>query len=563
MATSTFTNRMKAAGIAALMCLSVAATTITLSAPTIEANAISVGEELAVKDVFNGFTADLASSGVKNITLTLKADYTGNFSYGFGIGTSASPYWYEWDGKKWVDTKGGTVEVPGVEVAVTEGKEFTVVIDTSSLDLSYNPKTDQYPGKYEFRNYYSGTGGTVTVVSAVANGTALPTDAPEDTTGATEDTTEARESHQKTSGTTVNKVTDGKWNFVDNGDGTGTLTATLARQIDFESPLTLTAGYDEDYYAKLKAEAEEAGETFSYQEGIDPINSHKFNYSDFGINGSAVGSELGSRTSVTVESLTATIESPNAPFKRFMYGGGLGVVNKSPADTEYAKKLAGIPGKDNAGYWYNDMGEYMNEEDDGSYEWFQSQGVEFGIEPGFGYDLKTPDSQLGEWFTVTWDVPEAVLPYEGNGGISFQYWYGEEDIEDGYQAIEECQLDGAVLTYTESDTFKYTDSQTIDVNKTIAAGDMSGELSLADMGVRDIDDPYAFVFTVSSKAELDKLVYGVGISTGTEDFSMESPEDANWDFVMCDTPSGDIDIVWFVPAGFNVNSEYGNVQFGY
>ena len=192
MATSTFTNRMKAAGIAALMCLSVAATTVTLSTPSIEANAISVGEELAVKDVFNGFTADLASSGIKNITLTLKADYTGNFSYGFGIGTSASPYWYEWDGKKWVDTKGGTVEVPGVEVAVTEGKEFTVVIDTSSLSLSYNPKTDQYPGKYEFRNYYSGKGGTGTVVSAVANGTALPTDATEDTTGETEDTTEAR-----------------------------------------------------------------------------------------------------------------------------------------------------------------------------------------------------------------------------------------------------------------------------------------------------------------------------------------------------------------------------------
>ena len=83
MFSKSMTNRMKAAAIAALMCMSVAATTVpVMTGSTMDVHAVSVavGEDLAVKDVYEGYTADLAKSGIKNITLTLKADYTGNFS---------------------------------------------------------------------------------------------------------------------------------------------------------------------------------------------------------------------------------------------------------------------------------------------------------------------------------------------------------------------------------------------------------------------------------------------------------------------------------------------------
>ena len=84
----------------------------------------------------------------------------------------------------------------------------------------------------------------------------------------------------------------GTFSFVDNKDGTGTMTATQARQMEFEKPYTLTRGYDEEYYAN---------EGISWTEGTDPINSHKFGYNQFGITG--IGE------TVTIESLTATISS--------------------------------------------------------------------------------------------------------------------------------------------------------------------------------------------------------------------------------------------------------------
>ena len=394
----TLTSRMKAAAIAALMCLSVAATTVTVVNRTINVAAVSlsVGETLAVDEKYRGKTADIAEDGIESITFTLKADYTGNFSFGFGIGIAEDPYWMEYNGKtKTFDSKGA-----GMSVAVKEGENVTVTIDVSDLDLKYaDPYNSKYDGEWEFRNYYSGEGdGTVTLVSVEANSSATDTTGDTDTTDTTETTDpDAKESHQKTSGVTQNKTTNSKWSFTDNKDGTGTMTATLARQIDLQdSPYLLTAGYDEDYYAELGV---------SPIEGKDPINSHKFNWGDFGLSSASVGAGVSSNHSITVESLTATITS-KTPFKRFMYGGGIGVVNKSPADTEYAKQVAGIEGKDNAGYWYNDMGEYMEEEDDGSYEWFVSQGVEFGITPGFGYDLTSDTSELGSWFKTTWDVPE-------------------------------------------------------------------------------------------------------------------------------------------------------------
>ena len=199
----TLTSRMKAAAIAALMCLSVAATTVTVVNRTINVAAVSlsVGENLAVDDSYRGKTADIAEDGIETITFTLKADYTGNFSFGFGIGIAEDPYWMEYNGKtKTFDSKGA-----GMSVAVKEGENVTVTIDVSDLDLKYaDPYNSKYDGEWEFRNYYSGeSGGTVTLVSVEANSSATDTTGDTDTTDTSQTTDpDAKESHQKTSGVT-------------------------------------------------------------------------------------------------------------------------------------------------------------------------------------------------------------------------------------------------------------------------------------------------------------------------------------------------------------------------
>lgn len=516
MFSKTMTNRMKAAAVAALMCLSVAAVSVsTMADSMMMADAVSVGTTIEVDEKYIGYTADVASSGIKNLTFTCVADYTGGFTYGFGIGTATAPdYW---------------AEVAEEELKVTAGEEFTVTIDVSKLTLSYTPSSQQYPGKYEFRNYYSPDGSGVKIVSVVANGSSSSN--PSNPSNPT--------NPSNPNGSTSKNPTSGTWDFVDNGDGTGTMTATQARQLDGLGYL-LTKGYDEDYYAEL---GETPGED-------DPINSHKFAYGDFGLG--SVGSVKGV-SGITIESIEATITS-DAPFKRFMYGGGLNVENGSPADTESAKVAAGV--KEEGGYWYNDMGEEV-------YDECVAAGAEFGIEVGMGYDLTSEDAQLGEYFNVIWDVPEGVKPYVDNGTISFQFWYGEEDTEE-YTELETCTLEGAVLTYTEEKTFDFTDIATIDVGETIAAGDMSSEVVYADMEMGDNADVKAVVFHVDVASDLDKLVYAVGTSIGDEwGMWADAEKGDEWNYVLTDVESGTADIVWMVPDGMDVNEMYGNIQLGY
>ena len=123
-------------------------------------------------------------------------------------------------------------------------------------------------------------------------------------------------------------------------------------------------------------------------------------------------------------------------------------------------------------------------------EEYEAAGVEFGITPGYGYWLSNEDNQLGSYFSVIWDVPEEVKPYETDGEISFQYWYGVENTEEDYVEIDTVDMMGGVLTYTENQTFDYTASKKTEVNKSIKAGDMSGEISfIDDLGLTAADDP--------------------------------------------------------------------------
>ena len=139
----------------------------------------ATGSEVKEGDTFTGYWADYATSGIKNIAITFVANYTGSFSYGMGIGVEKAPYWYEASSSgEWVDTSDGT-EVPGTSVAVEEGQEYTIVFGTSKYALSYNPKTDKYPGHFEFRNYYGGENGdSITITNIEVNSSKTTTTVP-------------------------------------------------------------------------------------------------------------------------------------------------------------------------------------------------------------------------------------------------------------------------------------------------------------------------------------------------------------------------------------------------
>lgn len=370
---------------------SVSAGAVTAS-PSINITANKkAGSSIAVGAKYEGITADVATSGLKTINITFTPDFTGNFSCGFGIGIKDSPYWLEYDAEKgFVDSKGGTVDIKATEIACKEGEPVTVGFDVSGLDLKYDPASSEYPGKFEFRNYYAGESkGSITIDKIEANGKVVTPPSPDNPDNP--DNPSKPTTNVPNNNSTTNKD---NWSFKDNGDGTATIRSTVAKQIEFtDDPIILTQGYDEDSYAAEGKTPEEG----------DPINSHKFKYSDFGIT---------SMEGVTVESLTAIIET-DSPADTFMYGGGLNVKQGSPADTEFAKKEAGIPGKETAGYWYNDCGEDQLKE-------FEDAGVNFEIKPSGGATM----TEAGSYIKAYWEVPAEVQPYVGtklDDQISFQY----------------------------------------------------------------------------------------------------------------------------------------------
>lgn len=82
------------------------------SSPAIDITASKkAGSGIGVGDKYEGFTADVATSGLKTMNITFTPDFTGNFSCGFGIGIAKDPYWLEYDAEKgFIDSKGGTVD---------------------------------------------------------------------------------------------------------------------------------------------------------------------------------------------------------------------------------------------------------------------------------------------------------------------------------------------------------------------------------------------------------------------------------------------------------------------
>ena len=557
-----FSRRLKASMMSFVMTascvpaamVSISAGAVNVASPVIsitankkaEAEIEELGKGIGVGDKYIGYTADLAKSGLKTVNITFTPDFTGNFSCGFGIGVKDSPYWLEYDAVKgFIDSKSGTVDVAATEIACTAGEPVTIGFDLSKLDLKYDAKDSEYPGKFEFRNYYAGeTKGSITVDKVKANGTVVVPEKPDNPDNPDKPNKPVENVPHN------NKSTSGdNWSFKDNGDGTATIRSTVARQVEFEEPIVLTQGYDEDTYASQGKTPEES----------DPINSHKFKYSDFGIT---------DMDGVTIESLTAIIETEEAA-DTFMYGGGLNVKQGSPADTEYAKKEAGIEGKETAGYWYNDCGEDQVKE-------FVDAGVKFEITPSGGATM----TGAGTYIKAYWEVPAEVQPYTNTkieDEISFQYWYGTKaEQPEGAtepELLETVNLTGAVLTYTKEVTVPYTASISKKVGEMLEHANKDKNalhMSYEDLGIDETMDVYAIRFDIYAKSDVDKLVYNTGTSvTADANTEQEYWYQENGDYCVLEA-GNKAEIMWIIPtaaAGVDSKTNFvdptGEVYFGY
>nr|MDE6789633.1 DUF5620 domain-containing protein [Ruminococcus sp.] len=472
---------------------------------------------------------------LENIIVNIESDIDGEVSFSYGFGISCNDGWTEFtkDGK-WTTGDGS-----GYAVKLKKGTN-QIVIDLSELDIKYG----QY-GEFEFRCYYCAhwdnsekdmVDNSVTFTGFSYNDeVSVDPDNPDnpDTPDNPDDPQEnvVPNNNKHTNGT--NSENGKNWSFKDNGNGTATISSTVAKQIDGEAlgDIVLTKGYDEEYYAAHPDDSPER-----------PTNSHKFRFSDFG---------LTDMDGVIIESLTCTIES-DKEMDQLVYGGGINVKNGSPADTEYAKQIAGIKGKEYAGYWYNDMGA----EGEGSVAEFEEQGVEFLITPGNGGKL----FGAGSYIEAYWEVPAEVQPHvtdSSTDSVSFQYWWGND--VDG-EEVESVTVTNAVLTYTKTVTVPYTDSVATAVKKTIThTGSDSAknlEIEYSELGIDETKDVYAIKFEVSADAPIGKLIYNIG--TGVEktvnpDYWFQ--ESGNYAILDADKTA---DIMWIVPTAAAGDEEHPN-----
>lgn len=432
------------------------------------------------------------------VTLNFETSYTGDVTVGLGYNLKADPYWEQAD---------------GIQATPKSGKfSVTYVFPSSSLS-SINFAS----GQMEVAIWYPQSGETFKLVSATTEGGTDPGPVNPDKP------------------VTQNKKS-GEWTFKDNKDGTATISSTLTAEIDDqEMDYLLTKGYDEEGYL------DEDGNS-TWQEG-DPINSHKFQFSEFGIN---------DLNNLTFESFNYTIQS-DKDMSKFMYGGGINVEPMSPADTEYVK------GKN--GYWYNDQGE-----DD-----MADYGDLFEIEVNNGYTV----TDAGSYLEIVWDVPKDVQKYvSGNisDSVGIQFWYAQDaNPPEGtdYAEIEEVHLKTASCTYTREMTVPYnkTVSKTVNQNLTPGSDETTNQYKfmLSELKLENRDLVSAVKFNVSSSVDLTKYVGGVGISVA----NANSAAIDGWYMPSNITvlePGKTFEIMWIIPESIrkdvDILSGDGNIMFG-
>ena len=525
------TNRVKAS----VLSLAIAASAIPFCTVPVnaaspsgfipQAENVGLSQSMKVDSVYKG---TFPTSGADSVTFKLSTSYSGqSFSYGFGCSTAESPYWLELDKSgKWMEGGAGSK---------VEGTACKLDKSTSEITIDLKKAGIKPGGSFEFRCYYSAhwdnSKGDMVNNSVTLTGV--------DFSGG------SSSSSSSSSSISSSNTKSGSWSFKDNKDGTATISSTVTKQLD-DLDYKLTVGYDEDYYAGKGIEPDES----------DPINSHKFKYSDFGIT---------ETNNITIESLYVVVES-DFDVDKFMYGCGTNVEEGSPADTEYAKRGI-IDGKEKAGYWYNEMGEDSREE-------FEDEGVEFGMKDiGEGTTIEG----AGKYIECLWDVPAEVQKYQTtNSGdsIGFQFWYGTKDASK-YTEITDSDpltITSAALTYTITKTIPYTGSVKKSMSKSLNCTSSSDskknlEVAYSDLGIEENMKVYAIRFDVSASKAVNKLVYGTGTGTTkvVSDYWYQEPVNS----VVLEAGKT-AEIMWILPKEVtgdspekNIVNPDGNVVFGY
>ncbi len=359
--------------------------------------------------------------------------------------------------------------------------------------------------------------------------------------------------------TTANNKS-GTCSLIDNKDGTATIIATLAAQYGVydedgvkqtEIDYVLSLGKDEEDYAPYK---DADGNTLpEYNPETDIINSHKFQFSGFGIDDMA---------NITFESFEYVITCDEYSMSEIQYGGGINVTQASAADTEYIK------GKD--GYWYNDQGT----------EDMEAWGNEFLIDDVHGaYKAEN----AGNYAKIVWDVPKGVQPcvdLSGNGSVGLQYWWGKDDsvataaAEEGgdvlnFTEIPSIHVKSAIAVYTRTMTVPYNKSiqGPTDISLTSGSDDTNQtKLSLADLELGERDKISAVEFTFESAEALQKFVGGYGISVKED--AVGTGVDNGWyqgnDVAVIDCDDNTFKVMWILPDTIrdNVYSD-GELLIGY
>lgn len=502
-------GRLKAAAISAAM---ITTAFVTPSIATINSvtaagsSSITVNKTLIADGVNEGQRQAkipvTLSSDVSELTFNFETEYAKSVSIGiYGAEIKSDPYWVDLDGSFDATPKDGkfsvTYTIPST-LDVTDVKSIGVGI--------WYPKTDEV-----FK---------LTTISTNGSGSS------------------SGENPSKPAEPIVSKNDkSGTCTFKDNGDGTADITSTLTAEIS-DVDYTLTAGYDEEKYAPYNKDPDAK----EWQEG-DPINSHKFKWSEFNI---------ADIDNVTFQSFNYVIES-DVDMKKLMYGGGINVKKDCVADTEAVK------GKD--GYWYNDQGE----------EDVEKYGDKFLIDDyATGYTVE----DAGTYAKIVWDVPKSVQEWVTKGSdsaVGIQFWYGQDGSSEEYKEIETVKLTGASCTYTRKMTVPYNKTINKKTNQKLTMGtdDTKNQikLNLADLGLKERDKLSAIKFTVSGTG-VEKMQFGVGISTDIENpmatKGWYQPRNIT---VLDDGTRKSFEIMWILPDvvrnDVDLVSELGNLMFGY
>ncbi len=115
---------------------------------TIELEKAVTGDENH-EAVYTGYTADLGAEPLHDIAVSVTASKDCVLQYGFGITTDNSDRWAVYShGTEFLSGSTQKGAMPNY-IALNEGQETVIHLDTSSLVLRYASKTSSVPGRYE------------------------------------------------------------------------------------------------------------------------------------------------------------------------------------------------------------------------------------------------------------------------------------------------------------------------------------------------------------------------------------------------------------------------------